>query len=217
MTSTRSLRVVAAATLSALTLTLAACGDDSDSDSDDAAATTTPAVETTPGTDAPETTDEAAPDTSGTGATGDTGSVAAGAMDRDAFVAAGVAALGMPDESGQCLVEAVIDGADFDAIEESGVTPEAFWSSATPLADIGLTEESDEIDDIADEIADCDDLIAAFAAGAEETVTDEQLECMNDGDAPELIGRVLALSLVGGDTTEIDAEGQALGEECGLS
>ena len=138
-------------------------------------------------------------------------------MDRDAFVDMGVASLGMPDESGRCLVEAVIDGAGFDAIEESGVTPEAFWGSSSPLADLGLTEESDEIDDIADNIAECDDLISAFAAGAEETVTDEQLECMNDGDAQGLIGRVLALSLVGGDTTEIDAEGQALGEECGLS
>jgi hypothetical protein len=214
MTSTRSLRIVAAATLSALTLTLAACGDDSDSDSDATTATTDGAADTTTAaTDAPESTDAAAPSDT----TDDTGTVAAGAMDRDAFVAAGVASLGMPDESGECLVEAVIDGAGFDTIEESGITPAEFWQSSAPLADIGLTEESDEIDDIADNIADCDDLIEAFAAGAEESVTDEQLDCMNDGGAQDLIGRVLALSLVGADTTEIDAEGQALGDECGLS
>lgn len=219
MTSPRTLRAPLIAALAALSLTAAACGDDDESTTDSTAADTTAPTETS--TDAAPTTsattDSAAASTSPEGTATDE-TAAAGPADRDAFVEAGMASIGaMAGEGGECLVDGVVDSVGVDMLNETGLSPEEFWASPTPLAESGLTTESPEIEQMAEAIGACDGLLGAFAAAAGAEPTDEEVACMEDAGAQELVGQVLAYNLIGAETTELDEAGDAMSAECGIS
>jgi hypothetical protein len=173
-------------------------------------------------TDGTDGTDGTATDgtaTDGT-VTGDTteGSTAGEPADREAYVAAGVESFGAAGDTAECVVEAVVDGVGFEMIVETGLGPAEFWDgSSAPLADAGLTPESPEVVAVADGVAACDGLLDVFAESAADEVTDEQVSCLEDGGARELLGQTLSLSMIGADSSDVTAEGDELAADCGLS
>lgn len=225
MTSTRPLRAVLGAAAAALTLTLAACGGDDDEAAETTAETAGTEAAGSDTTAAAETT-VAATDTSGAPATGGvatgdttTGSASGEAADRDAYLAAGVESFGeTEDDTADCVVNAVLDGVGMEMVAASGLGPEEFWSgSGAPLADAGLTADSPEVVAVAEGVSACEGLVAVLAGSMSDGATDEQISCMEDGGARELLGQSLALSMIGENTDEITTEGDALAESCGLT
>lgn len=215
MTATRPLRSVLGASLAVLTLTLAACGgDDDDADTLDTVDTTADVAATAPGSD----TTAAGAETTAAGGTDATMGDGAGAdASRDDYVEAGLASLGaVVGDAGECVVTSIVDGLGVDNISDTGLSPEEFWSASSPMADSGLTADSPEVSAVADDIADCDGLMRSFAALSGEDVPDEDVECMEDGGASELVGQLLALQMIGADTADLEAEGDALAEDCGI-
>ncbi|MFV0306954.1 MAG: hypothetical protein ACK5OX_04350 [Desertimonas sp.] len=208
----RAILVVAAAVVS-----LAACADD-DNDGEASTAPTADTASESPATtnESPESTaPDATSDPASTETSTSTGESTGGDADREDYVAAGLAQLGTDDAAAECVVNAVIDSFGLDTIEATA-TPEEFWSAASPLAESGFTADSPEVDETAEAIASCDGIFEAFAAAAGQTVSDESFQCMYDEGAQQVLGQVSALSLVGADTSELEAEGRTINETCGI-
>lgn len=219
MRSTRSIRSTLVAGAAVLTLGMAACGGDDDEDSSDttAASEDTVAATSAPVTDAAE--DTAADDTAATEtATGDTATdgtgEAGGETDRDAYYEAGVESMGMGDaETGDCVINAVLDGFGVEAFAAAG-TPEEVWAAASPLGESGFTADSPEVQATAEGIAACESLFEDLAASSSDDVSDEQVQCTYDEGGAEVFGQLLALQIIAADTSELQSQVDAIEATC---
>jgi hypothetical protein len=150
------------------TFGIAACGGDDD---DDAAATDPTTLDSAAATTPEDTSDVtlSVDDTSGSTPTDGTGGGEVGTQDE--YVEA--AAEGFPiqdEELDGCIAEAMITDDVYAAIEESGVTTDAFRDSGPAGAGIVLDEA--QANEVADGMAACGDLIGEVLSGNESCATD---------------------------------------------
>jgi hypothetical protein len=168
----------------AATLGLAACGGDDDDTS------STTEVDVTVGTDDTDVTiteDTAVDDTSDTdGSAPTTGSGEVGSQDDYVAAAKEEIASEFDDQDlADCMGEAMVSDDVYAAIEEAGMTVEAF--SADGPAGLGLDEAA--ADEVASDFAECGDLLP-------EIVAEEQLDCAEENISNEQVAELLAYTLL---------------------
>ena len=213
--SARPVRVRALAAAALLVpLALGGCGGD-----DDATDPVTTAVE--PAGEEPADGQATAGDGSGDagdtdGGAGDANDETGGAAaDRDEWIAVGAEYLDGGDrEFDECLAAAVVDGFGHEELVATGATPQEFWS-APDLEPYGL--EMSDLDDVADDLTGCGDLVEYFAVAS--GGTEAQAACLREffdnGDVAEVILTVMTGAEPSQELLDKQADLQACAQDSG--
>lgn len=175
-----------ASIIALLGLGLVACGDDDDA-ADTSAAGTTAEVGGSATTMAGSVAEPA---------TTTAGSVAEPLdIDRDEYVATLAASFEIGDQGvATCVAGSVVDGVGFEDIQTAGVTPEEF-AEASSLADVNLSVDDEQTEEMRSSIAGCDNLVVAVLENAE--FSDTERTCVEDLFTADLAAELLVAELSG--------------------
>jgi hypothetical protein len=193
------------------TFALAACGDDDDNDTTNGSDVTlsTDVDETTPTEDTTTegTTgdDTIAPDDTTDGTTSSSGGGEVG--ERDEYLETAREQLPLEDEEIRgCVAEAIVNDDIYAAIQEAGLTVEAFASEG--LDGLGVDEATAE--QVGSDLAACGDLVAEVVADADET----EQRCATDNITNDQISELLAFTFLGLDPSDEVQQANDAVEEC---
>jgi hypothetical protein len=175
----------ALAALAAVTF-VAACGDD---DATTPSAPTTGSVTATTSTESTESTETTTADTTGGSAatTPDEGSASDNKSDYVDALAANIDDnIGGSADIPPCIASAIVDAIGFDAIRESGMSPETFTRQGLPI-------DQSKTADLQAALVACGDIADAYISA--ETASDAQKTCERGVLTNELVAELLATQL----------------------
>lgn len=187
------------------TFAFAACGGDDDDDTTDGSdVTLSTEVDGTTPTEDTATDDTTVDDTTdGTTSSSDSGEVGS----QEEYIEATKSEVSFEDtDLNDCVAEAVVSDEVYAAIQDAGLTVEAYQSEGPDGLD--LDEAAAQV--MADDLAACGDLVGQVLAGAD----DVQLACAEEHISNQQIAEFLAFSLLGLEPSSDVTDANDAVDEC---